>query len=196
MDNKDQNLNNQFDIEIDNENLEDKEVSIQKQIYEIEIKLQEIDSQIEFYEDKLYELEDNEEYIEMIENLKIEYKNLKKQKKEISKQIKTNWDKIPIWMFAYGVFQIILSFFYVMNMLQFIFSQWFVNLIYENIEVTKFWQYFSVLLIPIINLLITLIILILIKDKVRKKFMIALFSIQTIETIISVINVIIIMRAL
>src|SRR5690554_709351 len=110
------NMENRDNFNIENENIEE-------QLYEIEVKMQEIDAKIERFEDALYERNEEifsyEEYLQ----LKEEYKNLRKVKKAISKQKKGKWDNIPVWMFAYGVFQIIFSFFMVLNMASILFAE-------------------------------------------------------------------------
>lgn len=171
------NIENRDNFNIENENIEE-------QLYEIEVKMQEIDAKIERFEDALYERNEEifsyEEYLQ----LKEEYKNLKKVKKAISKQKKGKWDNIPVWMFAYGVFQIIFSFFMVLNMASILFAEWFLGMFSE---ITKFWSIVGFFMLPLISVLLSLIIFLLIKDKARKKFFLIIFSIQFIETVIAVI---------
>lgn len=161
--------------------------TLEEKIYEIEIKMQEIDSKLEMYEDSYYNGDDNIFPLEEYDRLKQEYKELKKQKKALLKENKQNsfWDKVPVWMVAYGIFQIIFSFFFVISMVSILFSSWFLgNVITKS---TKFWEAFSFFFIPFISLLISTIIFLLIKDKLRKKIFLVIFSIQGIETIVSAI---------
>lgn len=161
--------------------------TIEDKIYEIEIKMQEIDSKLEMYEDSYYEGDDENFPYEEYERLKQEYKDLKKQKKALLKENKQNgfWDKVPVWMVAYGTFQVIFSFFFVISMVSILFSSWFLgNVVTKS---TKFWEAFSFFFIPFISLLISTIIFVLIKDKLRKKIFLVIFSIQGIETIVSII---------
>lgn len=184
MDNKEQ--NNEVTIELE-EDLNINNLSIQEQIYEIEIRMQELDSQIEQLEDILYETRSEDFPHEEYENLKMEYKSLRKQKKDLVRNTKGTWDKIPVWMFAYGVFQVILSFFYILSMVSLMFASWFLGLIHNKMEITRFWEIVAFFFVPFISIVISLVILCLIKDKARKKFFAVVFSIQTLETIISVI---------
>lgn len=190
MDSDNKKTENELEIEIENEYVEDNKLSVKEQIYEIEIKMQELDAQIELYEDALYNSEEEIFTDEKLTELKTEYKRLRSEKKLLTKQTKTNWDKIPVWMFAYGVFQVFFSFFYVLGIISAYFASWFVDLIRANGVVSKFWEISSLFIIPFISILISVIILILIKEKFRKRFFAVVFSIQLIETIISVIIVI------
>lgn len=179
------NENNDVGIEFENEVLERKTLSIQEQVYEIEIRMQEIDVQIELFEEAYYQSEDDFDY-EEIEKLKEEYKELRKKKKEILKRNKGKWDSIPVSLFVYGIFQIIFSSFFVLFIVSSLFSGWFITTFFTSTP-GNFWLYFSLLFIPIISVLISTVILIFIKDKMRKKFFLIIYIIQFIETLITVI---------
>jgi len=167
--------------------LEENKLTIEEQIYQIEVRMQEIDAKIEQFEDVYYQTSEEIFPYEEYEALKEEYKKLRSEKKRLLKENKQKgfWDKMPVWMFAYGVFQVIFSFFYVISMVSILFAQWFFNTF--NVSEAKFWDVFTFFFIPFISLLISVIILLLIKNKERKKVFLIVFSIQAVETIISVI---------
>lgn len=187
MDSDNKKTEKEFEIEIDNEYIRENKLSVQEQIYEIEVKMQELDAQIEQYEDALYNSDEEIFSEEKLNDLKTEYKRLRGEKKLLTKTTKTSWDKIPVWMFLYSVFQVFFSFFSILGMVSAYFAFWFMGLIKSNGEVTEFWRIFALFFIPFISILISVIILIFQKEKARKRFYAVAFSIQAIETIISVI---------
>lgn len=181
MDNKDK-TPSEFEVEIEADQAVDNKLSVQEQIYEIEIKMQEIDVQIEHYEDSLYNSDEEIYSSEKLVELTEEYKKLRREKKLLTKELKGKWDQIPMWMFIYGIFQIIFSLFVVIIPISMYFTGWFLSVIGKD---SKFWVTFTFLIIPILSVLISALLLILQKIKTRKMFMIVLLAIQVVETTIS-----------
>ena len=62
------------------------------------------------------------------------------------------------------------------------FTTWFLGVIEKS---TEFWVTFSFLMIPIISVIITTVILIIFKNKARKKFLAVVLAIQFLETVIA-----------
>ena len=148
MDNDNKKNEQEFEIEIKNERVEENKLSVQEQIYEIEVKMQEIDVLIEEYEDALYNSDKEIFSVEKLNELKAEYKRLKSEKKLLAKQPKNNWDKIPVLMFIYGIFQVFFSFFYILGMISVAFAAWLMDILKESGEITEFWKIFSLFFIP------------------------------------------------
>lgn len=182
MDNQEKDFKNDYEVEIDTELTEDNKLSIQEQIYELEIRMQELDVQIEQYEDSLYNSNEEEISSEKLIELTEEYKRLRKEKRLLSKQLRGKWDQIPVWLFLYGIFQIIFSSFVVLVKVSMEFTTWFLGVIEKS---TEFWVTFSFLMIPIISVIITTVILIIFKNKARKKFLAVVLAIQFLETVIA-----------
>ncbi|HHX68724.1 MAG TPA: YfhO family protein [Gallicola sp.] len=184
MDKKDENLERVYDIELDSEEENNYNLSIQEQVYEIDIRLQEIDAQIELYEEMLYQKDEKIFEDEKLMELKQEYKDLRMKKKELQKSTKGKWDQIPIWLFIYGIFQILFSLLFIMVPVSLSFVKW----ISSNVKVTsEFWVTTLFLLIPLICLLATGLLLIFQKNKPRKIFLLVILGFQVIETTINLI---------
>lgn len=184
MDNNNPNLELE---EFEEQEIPAEEKTREELIYELELKMQEIDTKIEFAEDELY-FEESQITEEDIQALKQEYRELKAEKKALLKQHKTNWDKFPIWMFAYGVFQVVFSFFYVMSMISLLFASWFLNLINSY---TRAWEIVSFFFLPFISIVASTIIFFTLKDKIKRRFFSIIFIIQGLETLITVILMIV-----
>jgi len=167
-----------------NQNESDQETpSKEYRIYELEVRIQEISSTLENHEDIFYNtgektLDDN-----TVNDLHEEYKRLRQEIKEINRSGKGSiWDNMPIWMALYATFQFIFSFFYILTEM----SRFFVKLTLPifsepSLALLIILYYF----IPFISLVISLIILIIIKNKINKKTFAVIFLIQGIETIVA-----------
>lgn len=184
MDNKEK--TNELEIEIENEVIEEVKLSVEEKVYELDIRIQEIDAQIENYEELLYQ-SDEFDFEEELSRLKQEYKKLRAERKALLKKPKGKWDEIPVWMFAYGLFQIIFSVFLILSMVSLFFATWFLTLIYNGKELSRFLEIIGFFFVPFISILITTLILVFTKQKTRKKFMAIILSIQFVETVITVI---------
>jgi hypothetical protein len=177
------------DKELMNENnLNDNDEEIRSQIFAIEVRVQEIDAIIENYEYYLIEKELETLTPEEVASLKEEYKNLKKQRKELQKQLKKSiWDHFPVWMGIYAIFQFFFSFTLVMIDISSRFAIFAMTLL-DKIADPKLWVlYLFYFIIPVINLLISLIILLKLKNKNHKKIFAFIYGIHGIEVLITII---------
>lgn len=169
-----------INTDIDDQN----EISNEESIHEIEVRMQEIDVLLERYEDIYYSKGETIMSEEEVIALKQEYNKLRKTKKSVEKT-KTKWDKMPIWMFMYGVFQIIFSFFYVLATISIEVGGWLIRVL--GLKTSGFWKYSTLLFVPVLSLVTSLLILLFIKDRDKKRFFIIMYIIQGIETIITVV---------
>jgi hypothetical protein len=171
-----------------NDNTENKEAKVQKEIFEIDVRLQEIDAILERYEDILYEKEEEILSPEEVENLVIEYRELKRKKKELSKSLKNSkWDVMPLWMAFYAVFQFVFSFYLLQSVICLRFAVWLSELIFKVWVPDLWFFYVLIFLLPFLSLLASLIILLKIKNKEKKKMFAIIYIIHGIETIITVV---------
>ncbi|MGD9886664.1 MAG: hypothetical protein AB7T03_01725 [Bacilli bacterium] len=167
----------------------DEKAIIKEKIFEIEIKLQEIDAIIERAEDEFYhkENEQNEvspEETQKLIELKNEYRTLVKQKKQLQKSLKSSvWDNFPVWIGLYAVFQLIFSFYLILTQISTYFAQWFFTVINGS---TEFAFYVSLFIIPFLNLVLSLVIWLIIKNKLHKKIFLYVYLIHGIETLMAV----------
>ncbi len=180
-------LNNKKD-----ETQEQIENEIREEIFSIAVRLQEIDTIIERYEDALLEREEEILSVEEVEKLEEEYYELKQKKKQLSKSLKkTRWDMIPIWMGIYAVFQFIFSFFALQLQISYQFAFWLALKIY-NVWDTGIWLFYVLFfLIPFFSVLLSLLILLKIKNRDKKKIFGIIFLIQGLETIVTIIIMIV-----
>ncbi|MGD9605117.1 MAG: hypothetical protein AB7V00_03040 [Bacilli bacterium] len=159
-----------------------------EQIFEIEIKMQEIDVIIEKFEDELYGSNTEgkdiaKEEQDKIRQLKQQYRELFQQKKQLQKTLKVSlWDNFPFWMGLYAIFQFIFSFYLILTQISTYFAQWFFPLVNGS---TDFLFYFSLFIIPFLNLVLSLIILLLLKNKTHKKIFLYIYLIHGIETLMA-----------
>lgn len=166
------------------------EDDIKLKIYNIDLRIQEIDSKLEEYEnvyfDKGIEILTSEEVL----NLKEEYKNLRANLKVLRKSTSNRiWDKIPLWMFLYGVFQFILSSFLIMPVFTAHIAYYVKDLLGELLY-TKFGAFVFIYGLTFINVIISLIIYILIiryADKLKKNIFGVIVILQIVSSITTVI---------
>ncbi|MDD3999524.1 MAG: hypothetical protein PHX62_01340 [Bacilli bacterium] len=168
------------------------ESATRQEIFSIDVRLQEIDAILEKYEDVLFE---KEEYIlsaEEVEILQAEYSELKANKKRLNKSLKkSRWEAIPVWMGIYAVFQFIFSFLFIQFMISLNFAFWMADSVFK-ISNNQVWLFYVFLfLLPVLSLLASLIILLKIKNKERKKAFAVIYIIQGIETLITIIYMIV-----
>ena len=168
------NLDDQF--ESDNDPI----LTTKEEIFKIDVRIQEIDVLFERYEDILYSSGEETLNEEEIEHLSEEYKELRKRKKELVKLTrKSIWDKFPIWMSVYAIFQIVFSLFIIIP--SFALS----SILIKPFPEAPFWL--LDLTVPVLNSLISLTILLLLKDKNHKKIFFWIYMIQIVETLLNVI---------
>lgn len=185
-------MKNNTDELLLNDNGENKEAKIQEKIFTIDIRLQEIDAILERYEDVLYERDEEILSTEEVDELVREYRELKRKKKELSKSLKkSKWDAIPLWMAFYAIFQFVFSFYLLQSIICLRFAVWLTTQLYK-IWVPGTWPiYVFLFLIPFLSLLASLIILLKLKNKEKKKMFAIIYLIQGIETIITVVYIIV-----
>lgn len=190
--NKDNNHNNNLDLAkegneekvLDDIICEEQAKDTNQLIYELDIRLQEIDVILEKYEDTFFETNQETLSVEEVEALKKEIKEIKLKKKSLlRKGKKTVWDQFPLWMAFYAVFQFAFSFYYVLIRASIFYLSWAYKFFYKIIKPSIAMEYVYILTLPVLSLIISLVILLLIKNKTHKKIFGIIYAIQGVETI-------------
>jgi hypothetical protein len=106
---------------------------------------------------------------------------------ERKKLLKTNkksiWDNFPAWMGIYAIFQFIFSFYLILTQLSAYFAQWFFTFVNGDSE---FVFYLSLFLVPVLSLIVSLVILLLLKNKLHKKIFMYIYIIHGVETLMAI----------
>lgn len=190
--NKDNNQNDNLDLikeeneekELDGMFVEEEIKDPSQLIYELDIRLQEIDVILEKYEDTLFETNQEILSVEEVKALKAEAKEIRLKKKTLLRKGKeTVWDQFPLWMAFYAIFQFIFSFYYVLIRVSIYYLSWAYKFFYNIIKPSTFMEYVYILTIPLLSLILSLVILLLIKNKTNKKIFGIIYAIQGVETI-------------
>jgi hypothetical protein len=103
---------------------------------QLAIKLQEIEVMMEQLENEAMNAEEDrrDQMIEQYNNLKEEHKTISKELKEFKKTHRTIYDKIPFWMYGYGILQIILYFPFLSSIIWISFSSWLITLFEGSLD--------------------------------------------------------------
>jgi hypothetical protein len=172
---------------IEEESFQEELTEHARRIQEITFRLHEIDLVIDEYEEKLFVDNDSlieEQEQEQIMMLKKEYKQLKREMKALYRTAEGKfWEKVPVWMFVYGIVQIIISSFLIMPWLTVYafdaFSGSMAGMLESNIGI-----FFMIFGVTFINLFITGVILYFVfKDKLKRTVISVIWGLQFLSSI-------------
>ncbi|HHX78770.1 MAG TPA: hypothetical protein GX695_03335 [Acholeplasmataceae bacterium] len=166
---------------------------LQEQIYEKSLRMQELEALIEQNEYYNEDMLEEKAIDELLISLKKEYKTVKSEIKILKKKTQTSFfDKVPIWLYLYGLVFTIMGFAPVMKKFTEFLAPTAIKVLGEFLY-TWFGTFLYLYLPTIILLLITVIIFVIFykKEVIRKAMYIVLgiHSINAIITIISLIDV-------
>lgn len=168
----------------------EKELTIQEQIYEIELKIEEYEVKVEEYETILINDPENEEANKKYHELKHEEKKYYKQKKLLQKQLNgldtSALNKVSLWVVIYGVITILISIPLIASALWLDFANWIIDLLqgaFAGLNGDTFLYKVVVFLVIfafplIINLVTWLLYVNLVKTKIDKKVYAIMWIIQ------------------
>lgn len=162
----------------------------EKRIQEIDIELQKVEVKI----DQLELMPDRDQYMDEYIELKEKFNSLLKERKALKPKNEKIWDKIPIWMYIYCVFQIIiLGIPYVSQIIWINFSNWIITIFETQLDKLAYAPQFAfttvlILIIyslPIINLFISWILYVNVVHKpFEKKVFKIIWIVQAVLTLI------------
>lgn len=103
---------------------------------QLAVKLQEIEVMMEQLENEAMNADDEtrDKMIDQYNTLKQEHKELMKTLKELKKVHRNVYDKIPFWMYGYGILQLILYFPFLSSMIWISFSSWLITLFEGSLD--------------------------------------------------------------
>ncbi len=152
---------------------------IAKRLEELEIQMQELDVLMEQIELKIVDYETEEQFLPEYQEKKQAFLVLEQEYKEIKKSLKkSTWDKIPIWMILYAIFQGIICFPFISSFIWVNFANKVMEMFNESLQgisasAPEFVFAILVILIvyslPLLNILLSWILYINVVKKEHKK---------------------------
>jgi len=172
------------------------EIEVQKEANrseEIEVRLQEIEVLLDKIDMKVMQGEPQEQYAEEYQRLKEEHHSLIKEQKQIKKGMKTDLDKIPIWMIIYSVILLFLCFPLLSYQLWLSFANFLIDSFGETLTafqtnspdfVFKAVLLLMIYALPLILILVSWLVYVnFVKKPFEKKFFLIIWGIQILFTI-------------
>ncbi|MDD3120840.1 MAG: hypothetical protein PHU02_00045 [Bacilli bacterium] len=170
---------------------------LQQQIYVNLLRMQEIDATIEKYDYFNEDMVEEENVDEILQELKEEYKILKSETKVLKKKTQVGlFDKIPIWVYIYGLVFTILGLAPVMKKFTELLAPTAINILGDFLY--TWFGTFLYLYTPTILLLgVSVVIFIIVfKKELLRKIMYIILGIHTLNAIITIVSLIDIFKRL
>lgn len=170
---------------------------LQQQIYEKSLRMQEIEALIEQYEYYNDDMDIEQDVDDLIASLKKEYKAIKGEIKVLKKKTQTSFfDKIPVWIYVYGLLVIICGSAPIMKKFTEFLAPTTIKILGDYLH-TWFGTFLYLYLPTIILLIVTITIFILVfKKENLRKLMYVVLGIHTVNAIITIISFIDIFKRL
>lgn len=170
---------------------------LKQEIYEKSLRLQELEALIEqneYYDEDMLEEENIDE---LLISLKAEYKAIKAEIKVLKKKTQTSFfDKIPLWVYIYGLLITILGFTPIMKKFTEFLAPTSIKILGEFLHTwfgTFLYLYFPTLLLLSISIFIFILVY---KKKLLRKVMYVILGIHLLNATITIISFISIFKAL